>query len=67
MKSHKAPFWGPLLFTSYVNDMEEVLLDSYISLYADNTAIFCSSSFYVELILMLRDGITAISEYFTAN
>ncbi len=54
---------GPLAFVLYINDMADVLTDCEISLYADDTALFCSSSSFVELILMLRDEISALSEF----
>ena len=41
---------GPLLFLIYVNDLARYLTECQINLYADDTAVYNSSTSYIDLI-----------------
>ena len=58
---------GPLLFILYINDLESVITDCSISLYANDTALFYSNSSYIDLMLTIWDDIGSISEWLKCN
>ena len=58
---------GPLLFILYINDLEKYLNDCKINLYADDTALYSSSTSYIELMLNLRLELSIVSEWLKAN
>ncbi len=58
---------GPLMFIIYINDLEELLDDSLLSLYADDTALYASSSSHIDLMLKLRVEVESVSEWLKAN
>ena len=58
---------GPLMFIMYINDLSTYLSDSKVSLYADDTALYTSSSSQIELVLNLRLEISVVDEWLKAN
>ncbi len=58
---------GLMLFLAYVNDLSRYLGDCRTSLYADDTAVYCSSNSYVEIILSLRIEASNIIQWLRAN
>ncbi len=58
---------GPLLFILYINDLGDYLLDSSISLYADDTALYTTASTQVELMLNFRVEVSIVNEWLKAN
>ena len=58
---------GPLLFILYINDLDNVITDCSISLYADDTALYYSNSSYIDLMLSIRDDIGSVSEWLKCN
>ncbi len=58
---------GPLMFIMYINDLGTYLSDSKVSLYADDTALYTSSSSQIELVLNLRLEISVVDEWLKAN
>ena len=55
------------MFIIYINDLEELLDDSLLSLYADDTALYASSSSHIDLMLKLRVEVESVSEWLKAN
>ncbi len=58
---------GPLMFILYINDMESVITDCKLSLYADDTALYFSNTSFVELMMTLRDEIHSVSQWQNLN
>ena len=58
---------GPLLFILYINDLSNYLIDSSISLYADDTALYATATTQVELMLNFRVELTIVTEWLKAN
>ncbi len=58
---------GPLMFILYINDMQNVITDCSISLYADDTALFYASRSYVDMMLAIRDDIGSVTEWLNLN
>ena len=58
---------GPLLFILYINDLGDYLIDSSISLYADDTALYTSGNSQIELMLNFRVELTVVNEWLKAN
>ena len=48
------PVLGPMLFIMCINDLDTYLTDSKVSLYADDTALYCTADTQVELMVDLR-------------
>ena len=58
---------GPLLFITYIKDLEEYLMDSRAGLYADDTALYYSSEDIAHVFLTLQDEMVTVSEWLRAN
>ncbi len=58
---------GPLMRILYINDIESVITDCQLSLYADNTAVYYANSFYIELMITIRDDVHSISQWLNMN
>ena len=56
-----------MMFIMYINDLGSYLSDSKVSLYADDTALYTSSSSQIELVLNLRVELSVIDEWLKAN
>ena len=57
------PILGPLMFILYISDVDKVISDCSISLYADDTALYYANLSHVDLMLTLRDDIDSISQW----
>ena len=58
---------GPLLFVIYLNDLPQVLMNSRISLYADDTAVYYESGDILETQLMLQQDMELINNWMRVN
>ena len=57
---------GPLLFLIYVNDLPSTVNSCDISLYADDTVLFCSAKSAIELEQKLNSDLLNLSHWFAA-
>ena len=58
---------GPLIFILYVNDIEGVVTDCQLSLYADDTVMYYAHSSYIELMMTIRDDVHSTSQWLNLN
>ncbi len=58
---------GPLMFIIYINDMDSVISDCSVSLYADDTVVYYAHQSYVDLMLALRDDIDSVTQWLNLN
>ncbi len=58
---------GPLLFIIYINDLANYLTETKCSLYADDTAVYCSNNSIIDVVLSLHIDLTTVSEWLRAN
>ena len=58
---------GPLLFIIYLNDLPQVLVNSCISLYADDTAIYYQANDANEIQVMLQEDLVLIQNWMKIN
>ncbi len=58
---------GPLLFIIYINDLVTHLTESRANLYADDTAILCTSESYLDVILSLRIEMDNVVQWLRLN
>ena len=58
---------GPLLFVIHLNDLPQVLMNSKISLYADDTVVYYEASDVGETQLMLQQHMELINNWMRVN
>ena len=58
---------GPLLFTLYVNDLPNVVKDSRVVLYADDTTLFTSNKYPAKIQEDLNQDIRRLQDWFLEN
>ena len=58
---------GTLLFIVYINDLPGYMEQCWVSLYADDTAIYFASRSQVDLMLTMRLELSIVSEWLKAN
>ena len=58
---------GPLLFTIYVNDLSNVVQNTSLIQFADDTTIYCSGPNINQLIANMNTDLTKTISYFTSN
>ena len=58
---------GPLVFLVYINDQSKYLGECRTSLYTDNTAVYYSSSSYVDVMLALRIEADNLTQWLRVN
>ena len=54
---------GPLLFAIYINDLPDVILSSYIDIYADDVVVYRSSQSITDLSYHLQNDLDRIHIY----
>ena len=58
---------GPLFFLAYIDDLADSLKISKGSLFADDTAIYCTASTAAELQLKLNEDLTLVNDWLTTH
>ena len=58
---------GPLLFSLYVNDMPSIIKHSEMSLYADDTCLFCSAKKPEDVVKRINEDLVSVSEWLMEN
>ncbi len=58
---------GPLLFVIYLNNLPQVLMNTKISLYADDTAVYHESDDVLETQIMLQQDMELITNWMRVN
>ena len=58
---------GPLLFSIYLNDLSAQLRNTTVTLFADDTALYCSSDSALELESMLNKDLETLGEWLHRN
>ncbi len=61
------PVLGPSLFILYLNDITDHIQEYAMRLYADDTALYASSTSYIDLMLTLRMELSVVSEWLATN
>ena len=54
---------GPLIFAIYINDLPKVLRNTTVTLFADDTALYCSSQSARELQTMLNQDLDRLAQW----
>ena len=54
---------GPLLFAIYINDLPKVLQNTKVTLFADDTALYCSSQSARDLQTMLNQDLDRLAQW----
>ena len=58
---------GPLLFVLHINDLPKCLSSCSISMYADNTVIYFSSSNTKEIMETLQNDLNRVAQWVTSS
>ena len=58
---------GPLLFLGYINDLTERFNHNVASLFADDTAIYCSATSTQELQRKLNEGLRGVKDWLNSH
>ena len=58
---------GPLFFLVYIDDLTDSLKNSKASLFADDTAIYCTASTAAKLQLKLNEDLTLVNDWLTTH
>ena len=58
---------GPLLFLLYINDISHVLRNCKVSLYADDTVLYYSSSNLIEMVNNVQSDLHRLNEWCSSN
>lgn len=58
---------GPLLFVLHINDLPKCLLNCSISMYADDTIIYCSGPDTNEIMRILQDDLNRVAQWMVNN
>ena len=58
---------GPLLFSIYINDLPACLQNTTVTLFADDTALYCSSQSAHELRTMLNEDLDRLAHWLQQN
>ena len=58
---------GPCLFTVFINDLSQFSGDCTCNLYADDAVIYCHDSSNTRILQKLRDSVSSVSEWYSAN
>ena len=58
---------GPLLFLVYINDLPSITSNCSVSLYADDTVLYCYSSNVTELENNLNEDLLRLSNWLNEN
>ena len=58
---------GPLLFNIFINDLNYVVPDVSLRLYADDTTLYASYISPIALQFVLNQGLSRLSEWFNSN
>ena len=67
MGSPQGSTLGPLLFIAYINDLPSVLSHTRCSLYADDTAIYCSNQSTAQLTEFLQEDLLEVEKWLNTN
>ena len=54
---------GPLLFSTYINDLPTCLKHTSVTLFADDTALYCSTKSSTHLQQMLNEDLASVAEW----
>ena len=54
---------GPLLFSIYINDLPTCLKHTSVTLFADDTALYCSAKSSTDLQQMLNEDLASVAEW----
>ena len=67
MVSHRVPYLGPLLFLIFFNDIIDIIENSKILIYADDTVLYFSSKDILDIEKKLNSDLQALSTWLDNN